>query len=95
MQIKGVELRRELPADYSLRITQTKKPGRSAEGPRHPGYFLPASAVSEQGIRTANFSKLRWLLLLLFATPEEFVAFDGCHHADGTLVARFGTLYST
>jgi hypothetical protein len=25
-----------------------KMPGRFAEGPRHPGFILPASAVSEQ-----------------------------------------------
>jgi hypothetical protein len=33
-------------------------PGRFAEGPRSPGFILPASAVSEQenygGSRTAN-----------------------------------------
>lgn len=29
-------------------------PGRFAEGPRHPGFILPASAVSEQENRTAK-----------------------------------------
>jgi hypothetical protein len=32
-----------------------KMPGRFAEGPRHPGFILPASAVSEQETRQEHF----------------------------------------
>jgi hypothetical protein len=40
-------------------------PGRFAEGPRSPGFILPASAVSEQenysGSRTANLCCIQGL----------------------------------
>jgi hypothetical protein len=42
-----------------------KMPGRFAEGPRSPGFILPASAVSEQenygGSRTANLCCIQGL----------------------------------
>ena len=54
-------------------------PGRFAEGPRHPGFILPASAVSEQENREIP----RETELLFFVAAQKFVAFDGGNHSDG------------
>jgi len=63
-------------------------PGRFAEGPRHPGPSLPASAVSEQETQKA-------FRLPLFVTAQELVAFDRSYDSDGTLIAVLGALYPT
>jgi len=39
----------KLQCRFGVKQRQGRKmPGRFAEGPRHPGFILPASAVSEQ-----------------------------------------------
>ena len=59
--------------------TQKRKmPGRFAEGPRHPGFILPASAVSEQ----ENLKFFRETELLLFVAAQKFVTFDGGNHSN-------------
>jgi hypothetical protein len=63
-------------------------PGRFAEGPRHPGPSLPASAVSEQ--ETRKVFRETWLPL--FVAAQELVAFDRGYHTDGTLIAVLGAL---
>ena len=70
--------------------SKRKMPGRFAEGPRHPGFILPASAVSEQENRKIP----RETELLFFVAAQKFVAFDGGNHSDGRFVAGFRTLYT-
>jgi len=53
-------------------------PGRFAEGPRHPGFILPASAVSEQ----ENLKFFRETELLLFVAAQKFVTFDSGNHSN-------------
>ena len=65
-----------------------KMPGRFAEGPRHPGFILPASAVSEQENRKIP----RETELLFFVAAQKFVAFDGGNHSDGRFVAGLRAL---
>ena len=36
---------------YKKLLNEKSEPGRFAEGPRHPGLILPASAVCEQETR--------------------------------------------
>src|SRR3974390_2702023 len=75
------------------RPSTKKAPGCSAEGPMHPGYFLPASAVSEQGTRAAKSSCLP-SRLLLFASAQELVPFDRRHHSNRAFFALFGALHT-
>ena len=67
-----------------------KMPGRFAEGPRHPGFILPASAVSEQENRKIP----RETELLFFVAAQKFVAFDGSNYSDRSFVAGFGALHA-
>ena len=57
-------------------------PGRFAEGPRHPGPSLPASAVSEQETRIRLAAPRPLLALPLFVAAQKLVAFDGGYHSD-------------
>ncbi len=83
----------EKDASVSCEDTQSleskrKMPGRFAEGPRHPGFILPASAVSEQENREIP----RETELLFFVAAQKFVAFDGGNHSDGRFVAGLRAL---
>jgi len=73
-----------------------KMPGRFAEGPRSPGFILPASAVSEQencgGCKNRKINQRN--RLLLFVAAQKFVAFNGGNHSDGRFVAGFRALYT-
>src|SRR5438034_7702466 len=74
--------------------------GSSAEGPRHPGFIPPASAVSEQGTRRETLAPQgsecfpSQKLLFVFVAAKEFVALDGRNHADGAFITRFGALHA-
>ena len=56
----GIERGRKTSACFTrndkLRCDEKTEPGRFAEGPRHPGLILPASAVCEQGTRRNFFA---------------------------------------
>ena len=76
--------------------TERKMPGRFAEGPRSPGFILPASAVSEQencgGYKNRKINQRN--RLLLFVAAQKFVAFNGGNHSDGRFVAGLRALYA-
>jgi hypothetical protein len=61
-------------------------PGRFAEGPRHPGSILPASAVSEQETRKTD--------LAFFVAAQKLIALDRGYYSHRTLVAALGTLHA-
>src|SRR5262244_4127927 len=69
---------------------EEKMPGRFAEGPRHPGPSLPASAVSEQETQ----QNPRETRLPLFVAAQELVAFNCGYHSDGTFIAVLSALYA-
>jgi hypothetical protein len=61
-------------------------PGRFAEGPRHPGSILPASAVSEQESQKTD--------LTFFVAAQKLIAFDRGYYSDRTLVAALSALHA-
>jgi hypothetical protein len=49
---------------------EKKRRGSFAEGPRHPGFILPASAVSEQGTRRETFAPQEKSPVKIFPTAN-------------------------